>query len=80
MAARMKEKYTSEIAPALMKKFHYKSVMQIPKLDKIIVNVAAARARTTPRKLRRFARTSPPSPDRSPSPPSPEVRGQLQGA
>ena len=39
MAARMKEKYTTEIAPALLKKFGYKSVMQIPKLDKIIVNV-----------------------------------------
>ena len=39
MATRMKEKYTTEIAPALMKKFGYKSVMQIPKLDKIIVNV-----------------------------------------
>ena len=34
--ARMKEIYTNEIAPALMKKFEYKSVMQIPKLDKIV--------------------------------------------
>ena len=39
MATRMKEKYTTEIAPALLKKFGYKSVMQIPKLDKIIVHV-----------------------------------------
>ena len=39
MASRMKEKYVAEIAPALNKKFGYKSVMQIPKLDKIIVNV-----------------------------------------
>ena len=39
MAARMKELYVSEIAPALNKKFGYKSVMQIPKLDKVIVNV-----------------------------------------
>ena len=31
--ARIKEMYTNEIAPALMKKFEYKSVMQIPKLD-----------------------------------------------
>ena len=45
MAARMKEKYTSEIAPALMKKFHYKSVMQIPKLDKIVINVGAGEAK-----------------------------------
>ena len=33
--ARLQEKYTSEVAPALMKKFGYKSVMQIPKLDKV---------------------------------------------
>ena len=39
MANRMKERYTAEIAPALNKKFGYKSVMQIPKLDKVIVNV-----------------------------------------
>ena len=39
MAARMKEKYTSEIAPALQKKFGYKRVMQIPKPDKIVINV-----------------------------------------
>ena len=39
--ARMKDVYISEIAPALMKKFGYKSVMQIPKLDKIVINVGA---------------------------------------
>ena len=39
--ARLKEYYTKEVAPALMKKFSYKSVMQIPKLDKIVVNVGA---------------------------------------
>ena len=33
--ARLKEKYTAEVAPALMKQFGYKSVMQIPKIDKI---------------------------------------------
>ena len=33
MASRLKEKYTAEIAPALNKKFGYKSVMLIPKLD-----------------------------------------------
>ena len=45
MAARMKEKYTTEIAPALLKKFGYKSVMQIPKLDKIIVNVGCGESK-----------------------------------
>ena len=45
MAARLKEFYTNEIAPALMKKFEYKSVMQIPKLDKIVINVGAGEAK-----------------------------------
>ena len=36
---RMKEKYLKEVAPALMEKFHYKSTMQIPKIDKIVVSV-----------------------------------------
>ena len=43
--ARMKDIYTSEIAPALMKKFEYKSVMQIPKLDKIVINVGVGEAK-----------------------------------
>jgi large subunit ribosomal protein L5 len=42
---RLKEKYGSDIAPALMKKFGYKSVMQIPKLDKIVINVGCGEAR-----------------------------------
>ena len=36
---RMKEMYNNEVAPALMNKFQYKSVMQIPRLDKIVVSV-----------------------------------------
>ncbi|MCL2678145.1 MAG: 50S ribosomal protein L5 [Clostridiales bacterium] len=42
---RLKDKYTAEVAPALMKKFNYKSVMQIPKLDKIVVNIGCGEAR-----------------------------------
>ena len=42
---RLKTKYTEEVAPALMKKFEYKSSMQIPKMDKITVNVGAGEAR-----------------------------------
>ena len=45
MAARLKETYKREVAPALMKKFGYKSVMQIPKLDKIVINVGCGEAR-----------------------------------
>ena len=43
--ARLKEYYKSEVAPALMKKYSYKSVMQIPKLEKIVLNVGAGEAR-----------------------------------
>lgn len=43
--ARLKDFYVKEAAPALMKKFSYKSVMQIPKLDKIVINVGAGEAR-----------------------------------
>ena len=43
--ARLKVKYNEEIAPALMKKFGYKSVMQIPKVDKVIVNCACGEAK-----------------------------------
>ena len=43
--ARIKEMYTNEIAPALMKKFEYKSVMQIPKLVKIVINVGVGDAK-----------------------------------
>ena len=45
MAARLKEMYKNEVAPALQKKFGYKSVMQIPKLDKIIINVGCGEAK-----------------------------------
>ena len=45
----LKAKYQAEVAPALMQKFGYKSTMQIPRLDKIVVNVAAARLVRTPR-------------------------------
>lgn len=43
--ARLKELYKSEVAPALMSKFSYKSVMQIPKFEKIVINVGAGEAR-----------------------------------
>jgi len=43
--ARLKDMYTKEVAPALMKKFGYKSVMQVPKLDKIVINVGCGEAK-----------------------------------
>ena len=41
----LREKYTSEVAPALMKQFNYKSVMQIPKIEKVVVNVGCSEAK-----------------------------------
>ena len=43
--ARFKDKYNQEVAPALMNKFAYKSPMQIPKFDKIVINVGAGDAK-----------------------------------
>jgi len=41
----MKKKYQDEVAPALMRKFNYKSVMEVPRLEKIVVNVGCGDAR-----------------------------------
>ena len=43
--ARLTEMYKAEVAPALMRKFEYKSPMQIPRLDKIVINVGAGEAK-----------------------------------
>ena len=43
--ARLRDMYKAEVAPALMKKFEYSSVMQIPKLDKIVINVGVGDAK-----------------------------------
>ena len=51
MAARMKEQYVNEIAPALFKKFGYKSVMQTPKLDKLIVNVRCGESKNNAKEI-----------------------------
>ena len=47
--ARLREMYKAEVAPALMKKFNYKSVMQIPKIDKIVINVGCGEAKDNPK-------------------------------
>ena len=49
--ARMRDYYVKDVAPALMKKFSYKSVMQIPKLEKIVVNVGCGVARDNPKMI-----------------------------
>ena len=47
--ARLKEKYREEIVPELMKEFGYTNVMQVPKLEKIVVNIGVGEAIRTPR-------------------------------
>ena len=54
--ARMKDFYKAEVAPALMKKFGYKSVMQIPKLEKIVVNMGVGEAKENSKILEAAAR------------------------
>ena len=49
--ARLKDMYKAEVAPALMKKFEYKSVMQIPKLDKIVINCGVGDAKENSKAL-----------------------------
>ncbi|PQP84690.1 50S ribosomal protein L5 [Paenibacillus sp. PCH8] len=44
MASRMKERYLQEIAPALMQKFNYTTVMQVPKVEKIVINMGVGDA------------------------------------
>ena len=47
----LQEKYQKEVVPALMKKFNYKSVMQVPKLDKIVINIGLGDTKENPKSL-----------------------------
>ncbi|NLZ70817.1 MAG: 50S ribosomal protein L5 [Clostridiaceae bacterium] len=49
--ARLKDKYREEVAPALLKQFNYDSVMQIPRLEKIVLNMGVADARENARAI-----------------------------
>ena len=51
MASRLQEKYMKEVAPALMEKFNYKNVMEIPKIDKIVINMGIGDAKENPKWL-----------------------------
>ncbi len=51
MAARLKEKYLNEVAPALREKFQYGSVMEIPKISKVVVNMGVGEAVGDPKTL-----------------------------
>ena len=47
--SRLKDKYTKEVAPVLMEKFGYKSTMQLPKLDKVVINIGLGEAKDNPK-------------------------------
>ena len=49
--ARLKDYYNNEVAPALMKKFGYKSPMQIPKIDKVTINIGCGEAKENPKAI-----------------------------
>ena len=44
MAARMKDRFLNEITPALMQKFNYTTVMQVPKIEKVVINMGVGEA------------------------------------
>lgn len=47
----LKEQYNKDVIPAMMKKFNYKSVMEVPKLDKIVINIGLGEAKDNPKEL-----------------------------
>ena len=48
---KLREQYEKEVIPALMNKFGYKSVMQVPKLDKIVINIGLGDVKENPKSL-----------------------------
>ena len=48
---KLREQYEKEVVPALMKKFNYKSVMQVPKIDKIVINIGLGDIKENPKSL-----------------------------
>lgn len=51
MTSRLKDKYQNEVVPALMEKFQYKNVMEVPTLDKIVINMGVGEAKDNPKAL-----------------------------
>ena len=47
----LRDQYKNEVIPAMMKKFNYKSVMQVPKLDKIVINIGLGDTKENPKSL-----------------------------
>ena len=51
MASRLKEKYTNEVVSSMMEKFKYDNVMQVPKLEKVVINMGLGQAKDNPKVL-----------------------------
>src|SRR5579862_9007372 len=49
--ARMKDKYRNDVVPAMMKEFNYKNVMQVPRLEKVVINMGVGTAVQDPKTL-----------------------------
>lgn len=54
---RMKERFLKEITPALMQKFNYTTVMQVPKIEKVVINMGVGDAVKTPKYLIQLSTT-----------------------
>lgn len=51
MTSRLREKYVNEVVPALIEQFQYKNVMEVPKLEKIVINIGLGEAKDNPKAL-----------------------------
>ena len=51
MTSRLKEKYENEVVDYLMEKFEYKSIMQVPKIEKVVINIGLGEAKDNPKAL-----------------------------
>ncbi|MDN5302077.1 MAG: large subunit ribosomal protein [Thermoanaerobacteraceae bacterium] len=49
--SRLKQKYENEVVPALKKKFNYKNIMEVPKLEKVVINMGISDARENPKAI-----------------------------
>ena len=47
----LRDQYVKEVVPALMKKFNYKSVMQVPRLEKVVINIGLGDTKENPKSL-----------------------------
>lgn len=61
----MKEKYQTEVVPALMERFGYRNIMEVPRFEKIVLNIGVGEATQDPKALEAAVRDLKPSPARS---------------